>query len=50
MRGQLKTTDVEAYLLALTSLEALLGLVDDIDAAFTTNHLVIAVAGDKRLK
>jgi hypothetical protein len=35
---------------ALTRLEALLGLVDDENAAFATNQLVIAVALHQRLE
>lgn len=32
--------------LALTSLEALLRLIDDVNAALATNHLVVTVPGD----
>jgi hypothetical protein len=35
---------------ALTRLEALLGLIDDENAAFATNQLVIAVALHQRLE
>jgi hypothetical protein len=35
---------------ALTRLEALLGLIDDENAAFATNQLVVSVALHQRLK
>jgi hypothetical protein len=35
---------------ALTRLEALLGLIDNENAAFTTNQLVVAVALHQRLE
>jgi hypothetical protein len=42
--GAFMRTDDKAAASALTGLEALLGLVDDIDAALAANQLVVAMA------